>query len=135
MATRPSPPRVSPSNGQQVLWHDTILDALGSAVQAAGGVKRVAAALWPAADTDTASARLRSGLNPEHAQKICPHELVALVRLAKEQGDHSIMNFLAAELGYAPPVPIEPEDQRAALQREVCEVAKRLEKLLKDLER
>jgi hypothetical protein len=52
---------------QQDLWHDTIFDALGAAVQAAGGAKKVAAKLWPALDTTSANARLRAGLNPDHA--------------------------------------------------------------------
>jgi hypothetical protein len=85
---------------QQVLWHDTIFDALGAAVQAAGGTKRVAGKLWPTLDSTSATARLRGCLNPDHAQKLCPEELLAVMRLGKEAGDNSAMEFLARELGY-----------------------------------
>lgn len=80
---------------QTDLWHDTIFDALGAAVQAAGGVKRVAGRLWPALDSSSATARLRGCLNPEHAQKLCPEEFVMIGELAREAGDSSIGSFLA----------------------------------------
>lgn len=85
---------------QQDLWHDTIFDALGAAVQAAGGAKRIAGKLWPALDSASATARLRGCLNPEHAQKLCPAELLMLARLARDAGDNSVMEFLARDLGY-----------------------------------
>lgn len=85
---------------QTTLWHDTFLDAIGSAVQAAGGIKRVATKLWPTLDASSATARLRGCLNPDHQQKLDPDELVAIARLAKEAGDSSVMEFLARTLGY-----------------------------------
>jgi hypothetical protein len=85
---------------QSTLWHDTIFDALGGAVQAAGGTKRVAAKLWPTLDVSTAAARLRAGLNPDHAQKLDPDEQRLIARMGKEAGDHSVMEFLARDLGY-----------------------------------
>lgn len=84
---------------QQDLWHDTIFDALGAAVQAAGGAKKVAARLWPALDSTSANARLRAGLNPDHAQKLCMLEVLMILRLAMEAGDASVMEYLARELG------------------------------------
>lgn len=85
---------------QSVLWHDTIFDAIGSAVLAAGGTKRVAAKMWPTLDSSSATARLRGCLNPDHAQKLDPAELLAIARLGKEAGDNSLMEFLGRELGY-----------------------------------
>jgi hypothetical protein len=120
---------------QPALFHDSIFDALGTAVQAAGGVKRVAAALWPTLATEAACARLRGALNPEHAQKLCPLELVAIGRLARVAGDSSVMRYLAAEWGFAEPQPIEPEDQRAQLQREFVESVRKLEQIRTRLER
>lgn len=84
---------------QSELWHDTIFDALGAAVQAAGGVKRVAGKLWPALDSSSATARLRGCLNPEHAQKLCPEEFVMIGELAREAGECSIGAFLARAWG------------------------------------
>lgn len=106
---------------QSALWDDTIFDALGSAVKAAGGAKRVAGKLWPTLDQTTASSRLRGCLNPEHAQKLCPAELLALGALAKEAGDTSIMDFFAREWGFDVK-PLTPADakKRARLAREIA---------------
>lgn len=79
---------------QSDLWHDTILDAIGAAVQASGGIKRVSAQLWPTLG-DTAAQRLRCCLNADHAQKLCPLELDTIVRLAAAVGDYSIPKFVA----------------------------------------
>lgn len=85
---------------QQVLWHDTILDAIGAAVAAAGGNKKVASKLWPFLDSVSAAARLRAALNPDHAQKLDPHELDMIIGLAAEVADDSIMRYLARKHGY-----------------------------------
>jgi hypothetical protein len=101
---------------QQVLWHDTIFDALGAAVQAAGGTKRVASKLWPALDETSASARLRAGLNPDHAQKLCLEEMLMIARLAGGAGDTSVMNFLGRELGFEVK-PLSPGDAKKRAKR------------------
>lgn len=102
---------------QKALFHDSIYDAIGAAVQAAGGIKKVASALWPTLSGEIAAARLRSGLNPEHAQKLCPTEVLHIARLARQAGDHSLMNYLAHELGYRVE-PVSQHDQLAdALER------------------
>lgn len=85
---------------QGELWHETIFDALGTAVKAAGGPKKVVPKLWPSCDESTAVTRLRDALNPDRSQKLCPAELLSLMRLAKEAGDNSVMDFLARDLGY-----------------------------------
>ena len=104
---------------QQALWHETIFDSLGSAVQAAGGPKRVAARLWPTLDSTSATARLRSSLNPEHAQKLGPEETSMIIRLAREAGDNSIMEFLAREHGYElkPLAPAEAKKRAKRVRR------------------
>lgn len=115
---------------QQVLWHDTIFDALGAAVQAAGGSKKVAGKLWPTLDSTSATARLRGCLNPDHAQKLCPEELLMIARLGKESGDNSLMEFLARDLGYeiAPLSPAETKKRaKRARKRALLEELLRLE--------
>lgn len=114
---------------QTALWHDTIWDAIGAAVQAAGGVKKVAGRLWPSLDTTSAAARLRAALNPEHAQKLAPDELLLIGNLARESGDHSLMSFFARELAYKAPEPLEPE--QAAQQAKAMKRKALLEELLR----
>jgi hypothetical protein len=83
---------------QQVLWHDTLDDATGAAVQAAGGVKKVAGKLWPALDSETGSAKLRACLNPEQAQKLSLAEWLLIGKLSREAGSNDLMEFLGREL-------------------------------------
>ena len=79
---------------QSDLWHDTILDALGAAVQAAGGIKKVGGRLWPALDETSATSRLRACLNPDHAMKLDLDELVLIGSLARAGGDISLLTYL-----------------------------------------
>jgi len=112
---------------QAELWHDTFLDAIGSAVKAAGGPKKIAGELWPTVDSSSGAARLRGGLSPDHAQKLCPLEVLMIARLAHEAGDHSIMNFLARELGYdIKPLVTEQAKKRAKHARRKALIAELL---------
>lgn len=115
---------------QSALWHETIFDALSSAVRAAGGARRVSGKLWPNISTSSAEARLRCSLNPEHAQKLDPDELIAVARLGKDAGENCVMEFLARELGYElkPLAPAETKKRtKAARIRTLLEEAMRLQ--------
>lgn len=114
-------------NPQASLWHEDILDALGSAIAAAGGFKVVAGKLWPTLKPDTGYARLKACLDRNKPEKLDPEETVHLIALAKAAGDHSVMRFLAHELGYTEPTPIEPADQRAQLQSQFVAAVQQLE--------
>lgn len=115
---------------QSELWHDTILDAIGAAVQAAGGFKKVGAKLWPTLDGASAASKLRSALSPDCAQKLCPLELAMLGTLARECGDTSIMDFLARYWGFEV-TPLSPAEAKKLakkkLRLELLEQLKRLE--------
>lgn len=115
---------------QSALFFDSIFDALGAAVQAAGGTKRVASKLWPTLDSTSATARLRGCLNPEHQQKLCPEELLAIARMGKEAGCNAAMQYLARDLGYEikPLTPAETKKQiKRARRLALLEELKRLE--------
>lgn len=101
---------------QSTLWFDTLLDAAGCAVQAAGGMKKVATKLWPTLDATSAAARLRGALNPEHQQKLSVEELSMIIDLAKDAGDHSVMKYLAREHGYEVR-PLAPEEAKRQERR------------------
>jgi len=47
----------------------------------------------------------------------------------------SLLLFLAREAGYADPQPVEPEDERAKLQREYIEATKAMQRLAGRMER
>jgi len=94
---------------QHELWHDTIYEALAATVAAAGGPKKVAPKIWPALDESSAITRLRTSINPDHAQKLCLEEFVLLGKLGRDAGDNSLMTYLGRELSceVKPLAPIE----------------------------
>lgn len=117
-------------NEQQVLWHDSFTDAIGAAIDAAGGIKRVATTLWPGVDPTNAAARLRACLNDDQPHKLDAQEIVHIARLARAAGNHSVMFYLGSELGYMIKA-IEPEDESIALDRRIADGLDELNKLLR----
>jgi hypothetical protein len=113
---------------QSALFHDSIYDALGADVSASGGMKTVAHALWPTLDITTATTRLRSALNPEHAQKLCPEEVLAIKQMAHKIGSHASIDYEKQRLGFEVEW-IRPEDARATLQREFIDAVHLVEQL------
>lgn len=109
-------------------------DALIQCVKALGHSKSVGVMLWPALGMDAAQRKLLNCLNPERQEKLGPDEVVHLMRLARGRGCHAGMQFLAAHLGYAEPVPVEPKDEADELRRQVLEMGKALQTALARIE-
>jgi hypothetical protein len=82
--------------------------------------------LYPDLPVDQAAGRIRDCLNPDRRELFSPDQVVLIARLARDVGNHAIMNHLAVELGYLKPAPVEPEDEIARLQREFVEATKSL---------
>lgn len=106
---------------QTELFHESIYDAIGSAIQTLGGAKKVACMLWPSLKSESGYTRLKHALSDDFPEKLSPTELLLIAARAKEKGDHSVMRFLAAELGYEQPRTLSPTDQAAELQRAFIE--------------
>lgn len=120
---------------QAKLFYDGFEDAAKAVVICCGGPKEVGAKLWPAKSADAARTRLLDCLNPERQEKLGADEIMLLARLGRDVGCHAIMEWITAEAGYAAPVPVDPDDQKAELQRqfigavaELGAMAKRIEK-------
>ena len=124
---------ISPNQG--ALFYETAADALGSCIVAAGGFKRVSCSLWPSMKPESAYARLKACIDDSKRECLSPDEIVGIAKMAREQGCHAWAHFCAAELGYAAPVPIDPDDARAELQREFVDGVARLEALARRLGR
>lgn len=120
---------------QGALFHEDINSALNGLVSALGGAKAVGTRLYPDLSPDAATRRLLDSLNPDRAQQFSPTQFLTLIRWGRESGQHGAMHFVADECGYARPNPIEPEDARAALQRELLEAIRRVEGLMQRLDR
>lgn len=92
--------------------------ALVDCVKACGGSAKVGAKLWPELLQEQAQRKLLDCLNPERPAKLSPEQVMFILRMSRERGCHAGMQFLAASLGYAEPVPIEPKDELADLLRQ-----------------
>ena len=114
---------------QKDLWYDTIYDALGADIAAAGGFKVVAGKLWPSESTTLATAKLRNAINPEQPHKLCPDEVLQIKRLAQEAGSSATVQYEAGQLGYVCTW-VAPEDELERLERENNEILRTLAKRL-----
>ena len=119
---------------QTRLFFDDVSDALRADVQALGGYKAVGAMLWPEKAADAAGRLLADCLNTAKPEKLSPDQLILLLRLARAAGVHDAANFIGAETGYKVE-PIEPENERAKLQREFIDSVARLESIRESLAR
>jgi hypothetical protein len=119
---------------QQELWHDSLEDALRDVVHALGGTKEIGYRLWPGKGPQEASKYLSRILDSTRAEKPTLGELLLILKWGREAGVHTAMGYIAQETGYKAE-PVEPEDERAALQREFNDSVKRLEKIQRDLAR
>lgn len=115
---------------------DNFTTALVECVKALGGSKQVGPQLWPEKTPDAAQRLLLDCLNDDRPAHLTPDQVVLILRLARAKGVHIGFEFLAADLGYAPPVAIEPRDEVAELQRKfiaasqvMAEIASRMEHL------
>jgi hypothetical protein len=119
---------------QLALMHETLNDALRETVQALGGTKKVGCTLWPEMTADHASSRLRDCLNQDRREKLSPEQVEMIGRMGRQAGCHAIMAYMARTMGYADPVPVEPEDELAKQQREFVAATQALMKMAERIE-
>jgi hypothetical protein len=103
---------------RRALFHETIFDALGTDIAAAGGFKEVSGKLWPAEGVNSAAAKLRNAINPDQPHKLSPDEVLQIKRLAAEAGSYATIQFEAQQLGYRVEF-INPADEQEQLDREI----------------
>jgi len=102
---------------QRALFHDSIFDAIGADIAAAGGFKVVASKLWPSKDMTVAANVLRNAINPDQAQKLDVEEVLRIKQLAKEHDSFATVSYEAQQLHFQVTW-IEPEDELTKLLRE-----------------
>jgi hypothetical protein len=119
---------------QGTLFFETVYDAIGADISAAGGFKVVAGKLWPTEGSATASAKLRNSINPDQPHKLCPDEVLAIKRLAKEAGSTATVDYEAQQLGYQVGW-VDPKDEGDQLRREYIEAAKAMQRLAERITR
>jgi hypothetical protein len=115
-----------------------IVDSLNDAIRdtaRAIGFKRIAKELWPSKGEEAAARYLNDCLNPDREQKLSGEEILLIARRGREIGCHIITGFINMETGYAPPIPVDPENEKAELQRQFNENVLSLHKLAARIER
>ena len=120
---------------QQSFLHETLAEALRQDIGNAGGMKVVGAVLWPEIPTDQAAGKLRDATNPERREKLSPDQMAHVMKMSRAVGSHAALTFLCRSTGYADPVAVEPEDERARMQREFVEATKSLAQMAARIER
>lgn len=130
--------RVRPNNShipaQLELVQETLTEVERSLVAALGGAKEVGPQLYPQKAPGTAQTRVLDCLNPDRDRhQFSDEELFTLLKWAREKGYHAAFYWICDELGYSHPSPIEPDDQRAELQRQFLGGVERLEQLARKL--
>jgi hypothetical protein len=122
------------NNKQEPLFIETINEALREAVKALGGAKEVGKKLRPEKMADEAGRWLLDCLNPERRERLDPDQVMWILREARKVGCHVAMNFICDDAGYSKPLPLEPEDEKAQLQREFIESTKALARMAQRIE-
>ena len=97
---------------------ETLNDCLVECVKAAGGSKQVGHKIWPEKTVDAAQRHLLSCLSEGRAERLSPDQVLLLAQLARDAGCHAYMHYCAQRLAYQAPVPQEPQQLLAELQRQ-----------------
>lgn len=114
---------------QQAMFFERMEDALGAVVERCGGRKKFACEMFPDKAARDAHNLLDAMLNPERREKFSPSQVLYVARRGREVGCHAVMQFICREAGYDDPVPINPDEQQAELQRSFVEAVSRLEQI------
>ena len=122
------------TNNQTSLFHESLSDALKELIQQSGGSKVVACKLWPEKTPDSAHRTLLDCLNENRAEKLSPEQVLFLLRIGRETGCHSAINYITRACSYSDPQPIEPEDEKAKLMRDFISAQKAMSSIATRLE-
>lgn len=118
---------------QQPLFCEDIYEALRTIGQAYGGSKKIGSLLWPDKPIDKASELWANCLNRTRPEKLDPEQLMLVLKVGRDIDCHAGIEFISGECNYKYEV-IEPEDEKARLQREYIKAVKKLSKLSSKLE-
>lgn len=119
---------------QNELFHEDIYEALRTDILALGGTKKVGLLLWPEKKLK-AGDHLNNCLNSTRNEKLDAEQILLIKSEAKKAGSFATVFFECDEIGMTRPSPIEPEDQKAALQREFISTVEGLNTLAGKLEK
>jgi hypothetical protein len=121
---------------QPQLFYEDVFEVAKAAVQAAGGTKQVAHALWPNIHSVAeAQRKLSDCLNRDRPEKLCIEEFMALLLMAREAGFHQAKHWIDTALGYQPTPPADPKIERERLADEFARLRAAVENATRTMER
>lgn len=119
---------------QEPLFFEDIFDCIRHACHKMGGLQKVGHTIRPKLSPPKAGEWLANCLNRTRPEKLDLEDFLLIKREAKATGCHVIAAFENQDSGYAPPQPIEPEDEKAELRRKFVESVAAQKKILDRLE-
>lgn len=124
---------------QAELFHADVYAALQATCHVIGGggrnwAKVTGSMLWPAKSPDDAGKYLANCLDRDRNEKLDPEQVLWIAREGKRKGCHYLMAFICDDAEYQRTNPIEPEDERASLQRDFIQGVRHLSAMAKRLE-
>lgn len=125
-------------NDQQPLWYDTLESALVDVLRGVYGkgcFQKAAGDMYPTEDPIDKGKWLEKALDPERAEKLGINDIIWIMKLGRQHGLHGAMYFLADEVSYSRPAPIEPKDQIDEQMRMVLTAAEQINGALEKIER
>ena len=114
---------------------DSLNSALVECVKVLGGSKQVGPLLWPEKAPEAAQRLLLDCLNEDRPAHLLPDQVLLVLSLARQKGYHAAFGYMADRLGYAAPVPVEPRDEVAELQRQFIAATQTMTALALRMER
>jgi hypothetical protein len=117
------------------LFFEDVFDVTRAMVHAAGGVKAVAARLWPNTPISQGHRELLDCLNRERLRKLCIEEFMAIVRMAREAGFHQGKHWIDQDTGYQPTPPADPKIERDRLADECARLTEAFKNMQRTMER
>ena len=84
--------------------------------------------------TEAAQRLILDCMNEDGPAHLTPEQLVFVLKIARSKGFHAGFEFMADQLGYAKPVPMEPRDELADLQRQFIESQRAMATMVSKME-
>lgn len=121
-------------NAQSALFYENFSQALDDVIKHAGGSKVVGHMLWPELPMERVGNKLKDCLNENRPEKLSPDQVILILKLGRDVNCHAAIHYLTRESGYSDPQPIQPEDEKARLQREFIDATKHISALTSQLQ-
>ena len=120
---------------QEELFHEDLFDALRTDISRLGGNKVVGHQLWPKLSPDKAGEKLANCLSRIRQEKLDPEEVLFIQREAARIGSLASLSYVAEFVSIHAPVIIEPEDEKAQLQKDFIAMGKQMAQIADRLQR